>query len=390
MVLVATLYTVSQSILKESYEHIENEQMLTNLKRVESVVKNHSNALTVKLRDWAVWIDVYNYVEDRNEAFIEDNMQDATLTNLEINLMAFTDLEGNTVYAKGLYLNADLTPLPSAFIDSVLNHVTDIATKESNYTVSGLSAVNNEFVFVEALPIRESNEATEANGTILFARILDKELATDFGELTQQTLQIFPFESQDLPADVTEARLWLGTDNPYFTIPLSDTIIAGYVVIKDLRGTPVGIIKTTTPRDVYQQGVRSISFFVLVSSISITLFGFLILWLFEQVLLKRFTKLTNEVDSISIDDISHAKITDKGTDEIGRLSSGISRLMTELNKFQSQEADTRGAEIVANEALKKSSEQSEKMNRLMVGREVKMVELKAEVKHLKEELGEKK
>src|SRR3989339_348073 len=91
--LTAAMYTVSNKILLDSYMEIERDQMVQHLTRIDSAIENQQSNLNIKLLDWSQWDDTFQFMQDRNEAYISSNLAVTTLINLDINYIAFFDTQ---------------------------------------------------------------------------------------------------------------------------------------------------------------------------------------------------------------------------------------------------------------------------------------------------------
>src|SRR6185369_7313494 len=102
VVLSALIYLISTRIISSSYASIERDDLIENLERVNDAISNVAAQLDVKLVDWARWDDTYQFMKDKNEAYIKSNLGNASIANLKINTMAFVDAEGTIVFKKSI------------------------------------------------------------------------------------------------------------------------------------------------------------------------------------------------------------------------------------------------------------------------------------------------
>ena len=100
--------------------------------------------------------------------------------------------------------------------------------------------------------------------------------------------------------------------------------------------------------------------------------------------IKRFTEITNEIAEGNLD----KQVDIKSKDEIGNLASSFNRMTYELKKSRKEiEKYSRGLESKVKDRTKELQSKNEelaKFNKLAVGRELKMIELKKRIKQLEE------
>jgi nitrate/nitrite-specific signal transduction histidine kinase len=97
-------------------------------------------------------------------------------------------------------------------------------------------------------------------------------------------------------------------------------------------------------------------------------------------------RLQRGTEVIAAGDLAH-KVGTSATDEVGQLSRAFDRMTEELKNItvSREELKKEVAERTrAEEQLKASNEELQRMNKLMIGRELRMVELKKEIGTLKE------
>lgn len=379
MLLTSVLYTVSNKILLESFQEIENEQMIRNLVRVDSAVQNYQSTLSIQMRDWAEWDDTYEYIQNQNEEYVSSNLSDGSLINLEINFMAFIADTGEIISSFGVDLSEETSVPSRVIIEGLLKNSHIQSSIRTHSEISILLEIEDELIFVGLAPITKTDGYGDSHGSILFARIFDDSMKEKLIDLTQLDLTLKHTNTPKLSQDMVEANKEIKTSGEYFVRAFSEQEIAGYTDIRDTEDNSLAIIKVVSSRDIYKHGKHVVFIFTVISSCAILLFGVVILISFEILLLRRLSRLSKEVAGISINTLEDAHIQESGFDEIGTLASKINNLFTELAKAHTEEMKARQLEKEVSLELKKSLKETEEMNKLMVGRELKMIELKKEL-----------
>jgi sensor domain CHASE-containing protein len=394
--LIGTLYLISSTLLLESYIEIENAQMEKNIVRVESGIENFNDSLYIKLRDWARWDDSYFYAQDGNLEFAESNLIDTALINLDINLLAYINLQNEIVFSKTIDLETQEASPSVDLVNSIISQISPLSSANPEGRVGGILKVQDGLLIIEALPILKTDETGPSTGTLIFGRYLDGSKVEQLEGLTQLSLEIFPLDPALLDEKAKTAQRMMNRTAPHFITPENEHTIAGYFNIQALEGKPVAIAKIESDRLIFKQGRSTVGTFALISSGCIFLLGLILLFLLERLLLNRFGRLSNEVDEISIHNLKSASITQGRQDEIGKLATKINHLLDELVRYQKKEADAiklqQEANLIEkrnNEELRKSLEEKAGLNTLMVEREIKMIELKKEIAELKSQLADK-
>lgn len=394
--LIGMLYLISSTFLLESYIEIENAQMEENIVRVESGITNFNDSLHIKLRDWARWDDSYFYAQDGNLEFEESNLIDTALVNLDINLLAYINLQNEIVFSKAVDLETEIALPSDELVRHIISETALFSSADQEGRMSGVLRVEEGLLIIEALPLLKTDETGPSTGFLIFGRYLDDSKVQQLEELTQLSIEIFPSDQASVFEDIKTAQRKMNKQLPHFISSENSQVIAGYFEIKDIEDKSVAITKIQSDRLIYKQGKATVGTFALISGACIFLLGLILLLLLERLLLNRFGRLSNEVDEISINNLKNAGITEGRQDEIGKLATKINHLLEELTRYQKKEAEAIQLQKAANleekrnnEELRKSLEEKAGLNTLMVEREIKMIELKKEIAELKSQLAAK-
>lgn len=87
IILIAVVYTVSNSLTLNSYKDLERKNTITDLNRMNALFTERLAALHVKSGDWANRDDTHQYMTDHNEEYVSSNLDENTFVNLDINMM---------------------------------------------------------------------------------------------------------------------------------------------------------------------------------------------------------------------------------------------------------------------------------------------------------------
>ncbi len=371
----------SIKVILKSYENIENDVVDINIRRVNYSIKYLIENQVVKLKDWSVWDDTYFFLKDGDDSYVEDNLQDIGLINLNINFMVFVDSNKNIIYSKIVNLdtgeNLD-SELISGFVikqQSLLSH------NKLDSTVSGVFETPYGLAIISSSPVLQNDGSGPSSGTLIFGNFLNDNFLKSLSGLIIYPVSIFSYYG-NLPDDVVAARENL-LNNYNYTKILSNNEIAGYVKLENTEGGSVAIIKISLPRDFYSQGLRSFLIFIMISSLLFLLFAFGCIYLLEILILKKFTKITKDIKEIGEDGTFEKRIDFIGSDEFAELANSINRMIDKIKYLRDREISSLEQEKNAINNLKMHVERTGKLNKLMVKRELKMIELKKEIEKLK-------
>lgn len=382
--LASILYVIASNVNLKSYSNIENEAILEDLGRANDAILNLFPQLTVKLQDWASWDDTYRFVTDLNQEYYDSNLGSYNLANLEINSMIFTNFEGEVVFMRVIDSVTEEEVDPTEIEKYFETHRELVTHPDTDSSVAGILKFSAGPFLFTSLPILTSAGEGPIHGSLTFGTYLDKNLIDSIGVLTHLIVEVFPYGDPLSPADVVAAEKHLSTENSQFINPISETSIAAYKVLNDYYGEPLLVLKVETARDVYLQGKSTFSFYMIATSVLLLLFSFILIVLLELIVVSRFTKLGKEVKKIGEKNDLSIRIKEGARDEIGELASSINGMLDKIVMAEKAKDESNRKVLTIGEELKKRLEETEKMNKMMINRELKMVELKEELAELKE------
>lgn len=371
----------SIKVILKSYENIENDVVDINIRRVNYSIKYLIENQVVKLKDWSVWDDTYFFLKDGDDSYVEDNLQDIGLINLNINFMVFVDSNKNIIYSKIVNLDTGEN-LDSELISGfVIKQQFLLSHNKLDSTVSGVFETPYGLAIISSSPVLQDDGSGPSSGTLIFGNFLNDNFLKSLSGLIIYPVSIFSYYG-NLPDDVVVARENL-LNNYNYTKILSNNEIAGYVKLENTEGGSVAIIKISLPRDFYSQGLRSFLIFIMISSLLFLLFAFCCIYLLEILILKKFTKITKDIKEIGEDGTFEKRIDFIGSDEFAELANSINRMIDKIKYLRDREILSLEQEKNAINNLKLHTERTERLNNLMVKRELKMIELKKEIENLK-------
>jgi sensor domain CHASE-containing protein/HPt (histidine-containing phosphotransfer) domain-containing protein/two-component sensor histidine kinase len=333
--LIGLLYVTIRSVLLSGFAKVEEENTVTNVRRMQDAFTETSNNIGLKVTDWAKWDDTYAFIIDKNRGFVESNLQDGSIGDLKLNYMFFIDSNGAIIFCRGYDPQKeegyDPTPAMRNFIirDSAISRhvrVTDAAT--------GIIISPEGPLLVASRPIIKSDGTGPVRGSVVFAKILDDSEIARIADLTHLSSTVVPFASAHLPEDMAEIALAINRDHPIAIRPLNRDTIAGYTLMPDINGTPALLARVAIGRAIFKQGQMTMAYLLIAILIAGAVFGALILVLLERLVLSRIAKLSGDVVAIGASGDHAQRVRLSGKDELARLATSMNDMLVALQKSE--------------------------------------------------------
>ncbi len=367
--LLITLYLSLSTIWLDGFAKIELQQTHQNVERVTEAIANNLNELNSTAGDWATWDETYAFVKDGNERYIQENLADATLANLRLNVMLFANTAGRIIYSKSWDLEQKIAaPVCDRLKQYLATNPRLLQHEVAGSSHTGIVLLPEGSLLVASRPILKSNRTGSLRGSVILARFLDAAEVQRLSELTRLPLTVYPFQNGELPEDFQTVRRELGKEvsdsrekekgkrekddespsperskffqpreqQPIIVRPLSAERIAGYTLLRDIEGQPGLLLRVDTPRDIYQQGKQGLSY-LLGALLAVGLaFGVVTLLLLEKSVLSPLADFSAAVRRIRAKGDLRERLSTNGKDELSRLGSAINELLATLQQSQLQ------------------------------------------------------
>ncbi len=330
-----TAYALSDMVLLTSYRDIERAGMSEDLRRAEDAIEEFSNQQMIKLSDWAAWDEAYEFAIDRDMDWVEKTVYPTGLANLDINGMVWSDTEGKIFHLLAVDI-ATRTEVPSETMAAYfIVHPERIRHTAVTDETQGIVLLPDGPMILVSLPLRTSEGEGPIHGSLTFVRYLDEKKIAELAEITHLDMTLYPVRGADLPEDVDAALTSLVSGEEVIR-PLSNDRIAGYTLINDIEGNAALVLRVETPREVYSQGLITFAVFMGIGAVALLLFGIVILWLLDRLVIARFMRLTSDVERINTGQDLSIRLAGGVKDEVGKLADNVNQMLVWLSASRAE------------------------------------------------------
>ncbi|MBE9185181.1 response regulator [Microcoleus sp. LEGE 07076] len=354
--LIVVLYATASTILLHDFHNLEAQYVRQDVARALDALDDDLSNLDISAHDYAEWDDTYSYVETRNEEFVKSNFVDSTFVSLRLNLLVLLNSKGETIFSKGFDLKSQTEiPIPESFKQHLTDALLDSSTVDGDgpATKTGVLTLPEARLLIASKPILNSNAQGPSRGTLIFARYLDNGEIGLLSELTHLSVD-FRLPSLDFKVGAANysgqgakaiARSLQDLENLKLKISnlksveilvesLSDSVVAGYALIRDIRGNLALLLRVEADRIIYRQGQATLDLFTL-SILAVGLvFSAIALLLLENLVLARLADLSTSVSNIAANGDPDLRVHMRGTDELASLAGAINRMLEALGNSQ--------------------------------------------------------
>jgi len=344
--LVLLLYGISRYILKSGFErmengmldgflHVESDEARRNVNRVADAFDVERRNLVTKAADWAHWDDTYRFVNDHNEAYRKSNLAVSTLVSLKINCMVIVDTGGKEVFARFVEndsgYSADISPLV------LLPGLKDSVVRQGG-TVSGTALFNGRPLLLAALPVLTSESTGPVRGMFIIGRFVDDAFVDELASVTHLEL----LRNTDVE-NLKFASALASCGDSVCTQVVSDSVVAGKVMVMGIDDRPVMYFEVIMHRTVYQHARETLlavrrrgrmalgGLFVSIALTGVFLCAVIFIML-ELSVLRRLRLLAAGSADIGMEQTGKLRLPVDGNDEITALATAINTMLDSLQR----------------------------------------------------------
>jgi two-component sensor histidine kinase/sensor domain CHASE-containing protein len=335
--LIVFLYSISTFIIVDGFIKVEQRDVEKNVNRVLGAISDDIGNLETMNRDWAQWDDTYEFIRDVNPEYIKAVLGDESLAGLRLNLVIYVNSTGEMVFARGFDVQEKKElPIPEGLKKLINKDSRLLNHNEPQSSYSGIVLLPEGNLIITSYAILNSDGEGPVRGTLIFGRYLDEVELMRLASITQMSLTSYRLDNKGLPADFKAALPLFSLDKKIIVRPLNGDV-AGYTVLNDINGDPALLLRVDLPREIYNQGIISINYF-LISLIFVSLiFSSISIWLIEEEVLSRILRLNKDVTRIKNSKNPSKHVIVEGKDEISYLSNSINDMLEGLEHSQAEQ-----------------------------------------------------
>jgi diguanylate cyclase (GGDEF)-like protein len=300
-------------------EKIESEAAASLVERFNLEIQTEIHSVERLATDWAVWNDMYEFIENQTPKFVEANVVPSMFRNAKLNALAVYDLTGKVILAKSYDPAANLLKRLSQFdhgqIPDNFRFTLDIKKGDKRY---GLWTFNGQPSLFTAKAVTDSDEAVEPNGFLVMAVPLDEAMLQAIGKKLHVEISMHDIQKNALVPVAGALKI----------VPTSETITEVYTTLSDAVGTPQRLIRLDMPRVLYGIGWKSVQ-----HTITIALFAIIALTVGLVVFTKYLVSIPLQKLSETVSTIGEAEHSEdlqrlpvERNDEIGIVARSVKKM----------------------------------------------------------------
>jgi len=325
------LYYSSYLTIFKNIETIEKKEAVKTVNRFFHALKTELNQLEVGAKDYAVWDQSFNFITSGNQSFIDENLQPEIMQNLQINFLAYYNLNLENVFTQSRELSQPQ-------IANINTDITLLIRKQMNVNQKDLGVTTNKFiirladlnfpVLVALHPVYRNNAIGQSNGILVFARILDFKHLNKIGNVIQEHLS---FDSNH------QQKLFLNGDS--LIIENNEQFNALFIRIADHKNETAAIVSLKVKTIVQGESKRNSLLIVLLFLAGGIIIVITISLYIQKALLKSLRNFSASITEIGDRRDLSMRLSEEQYDEFSELYHSFNKMLQRLEKSENELAE---------------------------------------------------
>ncbi|MCW4011939.1 MAG: ATP-binding protein [Candidatus Bathyarchaeota archaeon] len=338
LLIFGVIQLASNSVLLGGMEELENMEITgetaTGVESMKQMISDIDGA-TMRLSSYD---NVFRFTKAPDlvsEEYVWRVVNDAALSEADINYLFIFDLNGESVLERG-YDQGTNTLVPQELVNFFEMNSILVVHQKVDSKLSGLLKTPAGLCVASSQPISSGEE--NIVGSMIVCRMID----TDEGnaDAPSMNVDLIPLIEEKQSAYIENIISRITTEEPILVEKLDEETMKGYSVVNDLYGNPAILVIAEAPRLIYGMGVKMVNYFVLSFVLIGISIGMLALLALNRLVVMPLSKLSKEVAEINPQTINETTVAFQGDDEIARLSQDIEEMLKTLREYQNRIKET--------------------------------------------------
>lgn len=340
LALVVLLYLAVWVNLDENAVRLEENDIQQKIGQVSLVFDRRINDLGILVRDRAVSDALYRSVQNHDLTLKTELFNTESFKSWQISFVAVLDPNGSLLFANRYDDASTLAKELSPELTQWLNdHTGKLLSGSVRDSISGIASLSNESLMIAAHSILPEDGSGVSRGVLVIGRELTPTYVDSIAHEIGVSLQVRQVIGGVLLPEEQMVVDQFQKGAQTVVIPLNDHQVQGFALFPDLSGHSGLLIKLITPRQIYQEALKSRNY-LLMAMILIMLFvlsGMILL--LRRIVVDPLTQLNQDVKRIGADQDFSKRLKRYGQDELASLAGSIDGMLEALEKTSQRQRD---------------------------------------------------
>jgi diguanylate cyclase (GGDEF)-like protein/PAS domain S-box-containing protein len=326
-------YGISGTILLRSSAQMEEAAARQGTQQVVALIRDRLAQLSALGKHWTSGHRICALADQAAAGRPQPPLTDETLDSLRLDLLMCVDSQGYVRFARAYDSRRHRPVLVPRGLGGLLARSGLLAhAGKPGQPVTGLVMSPRGLLMLAACPVVPSSGTASRAGLLVLGRYLDQPELWRLSELAGFPVHLEPWDPQRLRPELAAAL----QGQQVAAAPTGPDWIAGYRLLRDLRGHEVALLRVEMPRDMAKQAQVAVRYLLLSLLVLGLLLAVAMRAFIDRVVLSRLTRLSADVGAIATGNDLSARVLATGKDELGVLAEAINAMLERLEQSQQQ------------------------------------------------------
>jgi diguanylate cyclase (GGDEF)-like protein len=325
----------SKFIITQQYKDLEKVIIEHKIQDTQRAFDRMLYSLSLYTLSWAQWDDAYDFMKVKSEKFIQSNFVTAIYRSSELNFIMFFDTQGKLHYGRSYNIATnEVMPVPHALLDYINKNIPFVTHHTVASNKVGILQTKLGLIVMSSRPVTMSNGKIPLRGSILMGYYLDDTLFNTLSQIVGMKVKFIPSALASKDKQLSAAYVQLVAGASYSLIIVNRNIDYGLVLLKDIDGNPIGVIRIEIPRSVYQEGLSTAYHYITIILLSGIIIIFIMWYLLKILVLNRVINISKQVLKINKERQFDQKLVVSGHDELSNMIFSINCMLEMISNSQ--------------------------------------------------------
>ncbi|MBL4934405.1 GHKL domain-containing protein [Clostridium sp. YIM B02515] len=325
-------FIINNFIISQSILNLEKENLHSLGNQANTIIEEKLNELGTIARDYSIWDDAYNKLEENNSQWFKENFSDWIPSNFNLDFSVVINNNKQIIDESGLKNNDISQLLQDESISNMLK--APFVTDKANYP-RGIVMYNGDPYLFYASPILKTYYKGEQKGLLIIGKKISSSYISSLGKrLEQKIFMTFGdkiISSDDLHDNINDYIKVSDTNNTSDDVKFWGNELIGSIYIDNIPNTCQAKLTVIMKRDTFISTKKMLD----ITSSSVIWLALLAILAAVLILRKYTTKplknFENEIYEMSQNNVI-SYVTTEGPREIEKLTEAFNKMVNKLNE----------------------------------------------------------
>lgn len=338
LILVSAFSYTSSLLIFGNARIIEKKNIKRDVERLLSELDLQIDIIRTTAGDWAPWDDTYEFIQGNGDDYIQNNLNNETLANLNVEMMLFVDNDNQLFFGKMIDLDTvSEVAIPESVIKNILKCESLFIHRHETDGHAGILSDPRGLMIISSEPILTSQKMGPIRGTLIVGRWLNQKLLDQIKQRIQLDINFYQTKEDSLSEKLLSIKNELKTEKSIHIHPKNNQIISGYTLLNDVIGDPALLMEVNSLREAIDQARKSMRYLIFTVLIIVIIITAIIWFMLEKRILLRLTSVVSDIRNISREGSASSRVNETGSDEIFVLANSVNNMLDYLEDLKQRE-----------------------------------------------------